>query len=89
MITLAMISVFSDPHPALLRESHGTVLSCTYSGNDSLIVTDISFIRSVVAMVPHHPPSWDEDRFLVVEQPGLDVMNLGGFTDCVSDIDCE
>ena len=83
MITLAMISVFSDPHPALLRESHGTVLSCTYSSNDSLIVTDISFIQSVVTMVLHHPPSWDEDQFFVMEWPGLDIMNLGGFSDCV------
>lgn len=84
-ITLAVISIFSNPDPILLRESHGTVLSCT--GDDSLIVIGISSIQAVVAMIPHQPPGLDEGHFFVVERPGLDIMNLSGFSDDMEDID--
>lgn len=43
------------------------------------MVIAVSQIQSVVAMVPHHPPGCDDDnRFFLVERPGLDVANLGG-----------
>lgn len=92
MITLAMLSVFSDPDPHLFAESHGVVLSCTYSGDEAIIVTDYSSISSVVAMVPHRPPGWnmESNRYFVVEKPGLDVADLSGIMqEGLGDDECE
>jgi len=42
-------------------------------------VIDVKSIRSVVAMIPHLPfPGNMEERYFVVEKPGLDVACLGG-----------
>ena len=75
-----MISVYSEPHGELLKKSHGSFISCKYSGDDSLVVVDISCIQAVVAMVPHclRSAEGDDDRFFLIEKPGLDVANLGG-----------
>jgi hypothetical protein len=78
-MTLAMISVYSEPNPDLLTVSHGTFASCQYFGDNALIVVDVLCLESVVAMVPHNPPhSKDSElHFFLVERPGLDIANLG------------
>lgn len=78
-MTLAVISVYSEPNPDLLTVSHGTFASCQYFGDDALVVVDVSCIESVVAMVPHNPlHSKDSElHFFLVERPGLDIANLG------------
>ena len=82
--TLAVISVYSEPNPTLLKESAGTVLACQYCGDSSLVVVDFGSIISVVAMVPHHFRGHDieEDWRFVVEKPGLDVTRLGEASEC-------
>lgn len=87
-----MLSVFSDPDPHLLAKSHGVVLSCTYSGDENLIVTEYSSISSVIAMVPHWPPGWNEgsSQYFVVEKPGLDIADLSGTVqEGLGDDECE
>jgi hypothetical protein len=81
--TLAMISIYSEPDPALYTESAGTVLACRYTGDSSVIVVDFTSIISVVGMVPHEFPclNVEEDWHFVVEKPGLDVASLGGVCD--------
>lgn len=78
-MTLAVISLYSEPNPDLLTVSHGTFASCQYFGDDALVVVDVSCIESVVAMVPHNPPhSKDSElHFFLVERPGLDIAKLG------------
>ncbi|KJA14969.1 hypothetical protein HYPSUDRAFT_149723, partial [Hypholoma sublateritium FD-334 SS-4] len=80
VFTLAVISVYSEPDPTLLKESAGTVVACRYRGDSSLVVIDFTSIVSVVGMVPHNFPGLDveEDWRYVVEKPGLDVLELGG-----------
>ncbi len=80
VFTLAVISVYSEPDLALLKESAGTVVACRYRGDLSLVVIDFTSIVSVVGMVPHNFPGLDveEDWRYVVEKPGLDVLELGG-----------
>ncbi|KJA21717.1 hypothetical protein HYPSUDRAFT_140349, partial [Hypholoma sublateritium FD-334 SS-4] len=82
--TLAVISVYSEPNPTLLKESAGTVLACQYCGDSSLVVVDFGSIILVVAMVPHHFRGHDieEDWRFVVEKPGLDVTRLGEASEC-------
>ena len=82
---LALISTFSDPNPALLKESYKTLWSCTYHGDNELKVIDSKHILSVVAMVPHTPlltrpngQGFREERFFLVEKPGLDCAHMGG-----------
>jgi hypothetical protein len=78
-LSLAMVSVYSPPDPALLEESYGTVWSCTYAGSDSLRVLPVSFIKAVVAVVPFdHGVGRRSTRHFVVEKPGLDVGILSG-----------
>ncbi len=55
--------------------------SCTYSGDGALKFVDVKAIQSVVSMIPHIPsiegrPA--EDRFFLVEKPGLDVALMSG-----------
>jgi hypothetical protein len=68
--------------------SYNTLMSCTYRGDESLIVVDAKAIIAVVAMVPHSPfPEDTTDRYFVVEKPGLDVAYLGGNVENVPDED--
>ena len=88
--TLAIISIYSEPNPTLLADSHGTYASCQYFGDDSLVTVDVLCIESVVAMVPHNPPhSEDPDferHFFLVERPGLDIINLGMNLTCTPEM---
>ena len=84
-----MISIYSDPHAQLLAQSHGTLISCLYSGDNALSVVDVSSIQSVVGMIPHHPfadLAREDNRYFVVERPGLDFAKLAGITQHVSEL---
>ena len=66
------------PDKDLLSLSSHAVPSSTLLGEFQVI--DIKTIKSIVAIVPHRPtlPSGVmEDRFFMVEKPGLDVSNSG------------
>ncbi|KAG2146318.1 hypothetical protein DEU56DRAFT_731694, partial [Suillus clintonianus] len=78
-VTVTMVSVYSRPDPELLQKSAQTVWSCTYHGNEALQLVSVKTIHSVVAMVPHRPklPSGlVEDRFFLVEKPGLGLVSV-------------
>ncbi|KJA17631.1 hypothetical protein HYPSUDRAFT_146339, partial [Hypholoma sublateritium FD-334 SS-4] len=87
---LAIISIYSEPNPTLLVNSHGTYASCQYLGDDSLVAVDVLCIESVVAMVPHNPPHSEgsdfEHHFFLVERPGLDILNLGRNLACTPEM---
>ena len=87
LLTLAVISVYSEPHPGLLKASHGTFISCRYFRDNSLVVVDVPCIQAVVAMIPHSPPdaNEDEEHYFLVERPGLDVADLGGADEIVTE----
>ncbi|KAH8995170.1 hypothetical protein EDB83DRAFT_2238905 [Lactarius deliciosus] len=78
---LALVSLYSQPDPSLLRLSMNTLWSCVYLGDGVLKFVDVKAIQSVVAMIPHRP-SIDgrsvEDRFFVVKKPGFDVAIMSG-----------
>lgn len=77
------MSLYSTPDPILLRISSETLLVCRYHKDDSLILVDAQAIKSVVAMVPFMEkpeggrPRRHDDRFFVVEKPGLSLAELG------------
>ncbi|EIN06311.1 hypothetical protein PUNSTDRAFT_73339 [Punctularia strigosozonata HHB-11173 SS5] len=74
-IGLAMISLLSPPDAELLTRSHGTLYACTHGGQDSLIVTCVKSIRSVVAVIPMMELLGEEcevQRFFVAEKPGME-----------------
>ncbi|KIK31516.1 hypothetical protein CY34DRAFT_19845, partial [Suillus luteus UH-Slu-Lm8-n1] len=78
--SVAIVSMYSLPHNELLTISHNTLWSCTHHGNDGLSMVDVKSIKSVVSMAPHRPklPSGaEEDRFFVIEKPGLDNASVG------------
>lgn len=82
-LTLACVSCYSPPHEGLLQASRGTLWSCTRS--EVAKVIDIKSISAVVAMVPHQPfPG--EDRFFLVEKPGLDTSTIGGIDEGMMDL---
>ncbi|KAI5980609.1 hypothetical protein EDD15DRAFT_2150936, partial [Pisolithus albus] len=76
---VALVTLYSNPHPQLLEHSYGAVASCTKLGEASLQVIQISAIQSVVAMVPHRPiiDGRAKDRYFLVEKMGMDVAHLG------------
>jgi hypothetical protein len=78
---LALVSLYSTPHPTLLEISHNTLWSCEYQGDSSLRFINAKAIQSVVAMIPHAPVIEGQqagERFFLVEKPGLDVAVIGG-----------
>ena len=49
-------------------------------------VIGVKSISAVVAMVPHQPfPG--EERFFLVEKPGLDTTTIGGINEEMMDVD--
>jgi hypothetical protein len=90
---VAVIKMYSPPDEDLLRLSSHTVTSCTHL--DTICIVNVKQIISVIAMVPHRPalPSGvTEDRFFMVEKPGLDISNVGvpyghGAGEDIDDID--
>lgn len=89
MQTVALISPYTPPDPSLLALSSKTLKSCQHLPNSNLIVVNIRAIHSVVAMVPHSVTIPGhlvmEDRWFVVEKPGLDVANMGGIIESTVD----
>ncbi|KAG2045517.1 hypothetical protein BDR06DRAFT_1055904 [Suillus hirtellus] len=65
---LALLSLCSEPDRDLLRTSSETFYTCTYKGQAGLAVAKATYIRSVVAMVPHVLN--DVHRFYMFEKPG-------------------
>ena len=80
---VALASLYSTPDPALLNISSGTLLVCQYHGDNSLVLVEAQAIKSVIAMVPFMEKPTDgsprrhNDRFFVVEKPGLSLAELG------------
>jgi hypothetical protein len=52
---LAMVSVFSQPEPALYAQSHQALISCWALGEMGLCVIPAKSVATVVAMIPHSP----------------------------------
>ncbi|KAG1797247.1 hypothetical protein EV424DRAFT_1592168, partial [Suillus variegatus] len=77
--TVALVTMYSHPDRELLELSHHTVSSCRLLVEDVRII-DVKSITDVVGMVPHRPtlPSGTtEDRYFLVEKPGLDIATFG------------
>ena len=86
-LALALVSLYSTPHPKLLEVSHNTLWSCEYQGNASLKFINVKSIQSVVAMIPHKPVIEGQEageRFFLVEKPGFDVAVIGGMDEEMS-----
>jgi len=80
-VPVALVSLFSKPDPDLLRISVNALWSCEYQGDSALEFIDIKCIQAVVAMVPHAPAidgRQTQERFFLVEKPGLDVAVMAG-----------
>ncbi|KAG1758726.1 hypothetical protein EDD22DRAFT_783533, partial [Suillus occidentalis] len=76
---VALVTMYSHPDHELLNLSHHTVSSCTHLTEDVCVI-DAKSITDVVGMVPHKPtlPSGStENRYFLVEKPGLDIATFG------------
>ncbi|TBU45654.1 hypothetical protein BD309DRAFT_859727, partial [Dichomitus squalens] len=86
-MTLAMISLFTPPDPAILRDTYGALVACRYQGEESREVIVATDIASVVAMLPLSPRREEAEdphaadlysnRFYVVERLGFDSSFIG------------
>ena len=84
---LALVSLFSNPDPMLLRLSVNTLWSCEYMGDSALKFIDVKCIHAVVAMVPHAPAIAERpvrERFFLVEKLGFDVAVISGIEEDAS-----
>ncbi len=79
-----MVTLYSPPDIDLLRRSSNVLWSCQPQGDEGLTVIPVKYIQSVVAMVPFSVAflgqNW-ADWVFVVEKPGLDVADMGGYTE--------
>jgi len=78
-IDVALVTLYSNPHPHLLEWSYGVLASCTKLGEESLQIIKITDIRSVVTMIPHRPvmDGVAEDRYFLAEKTGMDIARFG------------
>ncbi|KAH7904377.1 hypothetical protein BJ138DRAFT_1073501, partial [Hygrophoropsis aurantiaca] len=79
--TVALVSVYGPPHEEILAKSSQTFYSCIHQGDRALRIIEVTSIQSVVAMIPHKLPDDEQDRFYLVEKPGLDIARMGGAAD--------
>jgi hypothetical protein len=87
-IPLALVSVYSKPHPGLLGLSSNTLYLCKYLGDSALQFIDIKMIQAVMAMVPYMPaigPQEPMECYFLVEKPGFDVSLMVGIEEVVVD----
>jgi hypothetical protein len=85
-LALALVSLYSAPHPKLLEVSHNMLWSCEYQGDSSLKFINVKSIQSVVAMIPHMPMIEGQqagEHFFLVEKPGFDVAVIGGMDEAM------
>lgn len=85
--TLAMVSDFTRPDPAVLGKTHGVLMACQYQGARSRRVINAKEIGSVVGMCPLRPRAAEEthpnapdlyrNRFFVVQKLGFDMTWIG------------
>ncbi|TBU62242.1 hypothetical protein BD310DRAFT_811434 [Dichomitus squalens] len=86
-MTLAMVSIFSKPDPAILRDTYGALMACRYRGEESREVINVKDIVSVIAMVPLQPrreeaedpqhAHQENSMFFVMERLGFDCSWIG------------
>ncbi|TFK82224.1 hypothetical protein K466DRAFT_578255 [Polyporus arcularius HHB13444] len=86
--TLAVVSVFSAPDPALVAHSHGALKACFYRGHAAIEAISVKSIVSVVAMIPMQATPQEAaepgaagkyiNHYAVVEKPGLDIALIAG-----------
>ncbi|KAI6119745.1 hypothetical protein EDD16DRAFT_1706451 [Pisolithus croceorrhizus] len=72
---IALIRLYSLPDEALLKISSHTLISSKLL--DELVVVHVKSLKSVVGMIPHRLRHPSEDRFFLMEKPGLDILQLG------------
>lgn len=76
---VALVLMYSHPDHELLELSFHATSSCKQIEGDIRVI-DVKSITDVVGMVPHRPtlPSGvTEDRYFLVEKPGLDIATFG------------
>jgi len=75
---VALVCIYSLPDDPLLKISSHTLASSNFSAE--FVVVRVKSIKSVVGMIPHRltrPSGAVEDRFFLMEKPGLDISQLG------------
>ena len=75
---VTLVRLYSLPDQSLSKLSSHTLVSSTFL--DEFIVAQIKSIKSVVGMIRHRltrPSGAVEDRFFLMEKPGLDISQLG------------
>ncbi|KIN93212.1 hypothetical protein M404DRAFT_36291 [Pisolithus tinctorius Marx 270] len=76
-VNVTLIQLYTFPDKSLLLLSSQTVISLKLT--EEAIIIDVKKIKSVIGMIPHKPTFMSritEDRYFIVEKPGLDVLQL-------------
>ena len=79
-VDITLVTLYSHPHPCLFKDSYGALISSRKLGEESLRVIEITAIRSVVGMVPHHVQLQEggmQDRFFLVQKMGMELAYSG------------
>ena len=84
--TYALVSRYSPPHAEILKKSHNTYWSCTHGKIEDMEIIPVKTILSAVSIIPHNLFQDDsEQRYFVVERPGLEVAHMGGVEESILD----
>ncbi|RDX42284.1 hypothetical protein OH76DRAFT_1458839 [Lentinus brumalis] len=83
--SLAMVSDYTPPDPAILQKTHGVLMVCRYEGGHSRRVVDAKDILTVVELYHLHAAELYLDRYFVAQKLGFDMTWIGRIQDPIVD----
>ena len=79
-VDIALVMLYSQPHPCLFEDSYGVLVSSRKLGEESLCVLEVTALCSVIGMVPHCVQLQEggmQDRFFLVQKMGMELAYIG------------
>jgi hypothetical protein len=84
---VALVSLYSDPHPGLLAESSQTYWTMSHGKDTNMLVVDVKTIQSAVCIAPdkrygrRYQDGTEKNRWYMSERPGLKLSSMIGIPD--------
>jgi hypothetical protein len=71
-----MVTLFSEPDPYWLQESHQTYRLCRKGGDDDVVVVPVQDLRSLIAMIPDESQQNMGDMWCAIYRPGSHMARI-------------
>jgi hypothetical protein len=73
---VAVVTLFSEPDPYWLQQSHKTYCLCQEGGEAKTVVVSVQDLRSLMAMVPDESQQEMGDMWCAIYRPGSHMAQI-------------